>query len=347
MTKRALITGITGQDGSYLAEFLLKRHYEVFGLIRRSSAGPNLRNIEHIVKDIKLLQGDMTDSDSLRRAVHDSNPDEVYNLAAQSFVPMSWSSPTYTMNVNLGGFVYLLEAVKIYNALKQIPGSKGIKVYQASTSEMFGNTGVLDGDLRTNVVSLNELSPMRPRSPYGVSKLAAHRIAQVYRESFNMFVCSGICFNHESPRRGPMFVTRKITKAVAAIHAGTQDTLVLGDMNTRRDWGFAGDHVRAMWLMLQLPGPNDYVIGTGITHSVEDFVVEAFDAAAEIIGFGPPKRWFDYVKKDEELMRPAEIFALKADARKADEQLIWRPRISFRKLVHMMVKHDLEQEGVL
>jgi len=347
MTKRALVTGITGQDGSYLAEYLLELGYEVFGLIRRSSIGPNIYNIRHIIDELQLLQGDMTDSDSLQRAMHDASPDEVYNLAAQSFVPMSWNSPTYTMNVNLGGFIYLLEAVKIYNTLKKLPGMKGIKVYQASTSEMFGNAGVLDGDLRENVSSLNEESPMLPRSPYGISKLAAHRLARVYRESFDMFVCSGICFNHESPRRGGSFVTRKITKGVAAIFAGNQHSLILGDMTARRDWGFAGDYIRAMWLMLQQSGPHDYVIGTGVAHSVEDFVVKAFEVAASLTGIKLPKPWYDYVNKHERYMRPAEIFAMRADARKARERLRWRPTVSFEALIHMMVKHDLEQEGVI
>ena len=347
MRKRALITGITGQDGSYLAELLLHYGYEVFGLIRRSSAGPNLRNIQHIIKNLTLLQGDMTDADSLRRAMHDSNPDEVYNLAAQSFVPMSWSSPTYTINVNLGGFIYLLEAVKIYNTFKQFGPFKGIRVYQASSSEQFGNVGIAEGDSIDNARALNEETPMRPRSPYGISKLASHRLAQVYRESFDMFVCSGICFNHESPRRGPMFVTRKISKAVAAIHAGTQDKLVLGDMRARRDWGFAGDYVKAMWLMLQQDHANDYVIGTGVTHSVEDCVVAAFEAAALLTGRDLPQAWDKYTSRDKRHTRPAEIFNLRADTRKAQERLRWRPTVDFETLLSMMVKYDLEQEGVI
>lgn len=346
MTKRALITGITGQDGSYLAEFLLDRGYEVFGLIRRSSAGPNLQNIEHIIKDIQLLQGDMTDSDSLKRAIKESRPTEIYNLAAQSFVPMSWASPTYTINCNLGGFTYLLEAIRDTDI--------SIKCYQASTSEMFGNTGValIDQDwpgagIDPKAKALNEESAMRPRSPYGVSKLAAHRMCQVYRESFNLFVCSGILFNHESPRRGTMFVTRKITKAVADIYAGRQDGLTLGDMSARRDWGFAQDYVRAMWLMLQQDYPEDFVIGTGVTHSVEDCVVLAFQAAASITKKELPKPWDEYVTKDELFMRPAEIYLLRADARKAVDVLGWRPAVAFDALVRMMVKHDLEGEGVI
>lgn len=354
MTRSALITGITGQDGSYLAEFLLEKGYKVFGLIRRSSAGPNLRNISKIVHRIELLQGDMTDSDSLRRAVHDSNPDEIYNLAAQSFVPMSWASPTYTMNVNAGGLIYLLEAVRIYNTVKQIPGTRGIRVYQASTSEMFGNAGMggeydKRGDIAAIMamsgggLALNENSPMRPRSPYGVSKLAAHRMIQVYRESFDMFACSGILFNHESPRRGDMFVTRKITKAVARIVMGKQDKIELGNLSARRDWGFAGDYIKAMWAMLQQKQPLDYVIGTGITHSVEDVVAVAFEKAQAIYGKQLERPWDTYIHVSEEFYRPAEIFTLKANYSKAETMLGWKPRTSFEDLIEMMVTLDIEE----
>ena len=342
----ALITGITGQDGSYLAEFLLEKGYKVFGLVRRSSAGPNLQNIKHIVDNIELLQGDMTDADSLRRAVHDSDPDEVYNLAAQSFVPMSWASPTYTINVNLGGFVYLLEAVMIYDAL----GLKKIKVYQASTSEMYGNSALREGqEIYDNnmAMSLDESSPMRPRSPYGASKLAAHRMAAIYRESFGIHVASGILFNHESPRRGPMFVTRKITKAVAAIFAGRQKNLTLGDLDARRDWGFAGDYVRAMWLMLQQDSPQDLVIGTGLAHSVEDCVAFAFRHAAVLTGFRLSKHWTKYIKKDDKFKRPAEIFILKANNARAKKVLGWKPEVSFDQLIREMVENDLKLEGLL
>lgn len=354
MTKSALITGITGQDGSYLAEMLLEKGYKVFGLIRRSSAGPNLRNIQHIVHRIELLQGDMTDSDSLRRAMYDSNPNEVYNLAAQSFVPMSWSSPTYTMNVNAGGLIYLLEAVRVHNALQQLPGGKGIRVYQASTSEMYGNAGLgnkarspdewLDFVAEDGGISLDENSPMRPRSPYGVSKLAAHRMMKVYRESFDMFACSGILFNHESPRRGPMFVTRKITKAVARIVLGKQDKIDLGNLSARRDWGFAGDYVRAMWMMLQQEQPLDYVIGTGVTHSVEDVVAYAFTHAQEIYGKQLDNPWDTYVHVAEEFFRPAEIFTLKANFSKAKDMLGWTPKTSFDELIRKMVEEDLKEE---
>ena len=343
MTKSALITGITGQDGSYLAELLLEKGYKVFGLIRRSSAGPNLRNLQHIEHRITLLQGDMTDSDSLRRAVCDSDPDEIYNLAAQSFVPMSWSSPTYTMNVNAGGLIYLLEAVRH----EKVEGSRMPKVYQASTSEMFGNAGLLKhegGEIVDGGLSLTESHPMIPRSPYGVSKLAAHRMMKVYRDSFNMFACSGILFNHESPRRGPMFVTRKITKAVARIVLGKQEKIDLGNLSARRDWGFAGDYVRAMWMMLQQEQPLDYVIGTGITHSVEDVVAYAFAHAQEVYGKKLDKPWDTYVHVAEEFFRPAEIFTLKADFSKAEKMLGWKPKVTFDCLIRTMVEEDLKEE---
>lgn len=350
MTRSALITGITGQDGSYLAEFLLEKGYRVYGLIRRSSAGPNLRNIEHIADRIEMVQGDMTDSDSLKRAIRVSNPDEIYNLAAQSFVPMSWSSPTYTMNVNTGGLIYILEAVRS----DAVPGERMPKIYQASTSEMFGNAGMgSEYNTREDIVavsgdfgglSLDENSPMRPRSPYGISKLAAHRMMKVYRDSFNMFACSGILFNHESPRRGPMFVTRKITKAVSRIVLGKQDKIELGDLRARRDWGYAGDYVKAMWLMLQQQQPLDYVIGTGITHSVEDVVAYAFEQAQKIDGSTLDNPWDTYIHVDEKFLRPAEIFTLKAKAKKAETILGWKPTTSFEELIRMMVEQDLEDE---
>lgn len=345
----ALITGITGQDGSYLAEYLLGLGYEVFGLVRRSSTGPNMVNLKHIQDDINLLQGDMTDSDSLKRAVQKSEPDEIYNLAAQSFVPMSWASPTYTINVNMGGFVYLLEAVR------DLSNFRG-KIYQASTSEMFGNSGLgtkarLPEDWHELVadnggISLNENSPMRPRSPYGASKLGAHRMAQVYRESFGMHVSCGILFNHESPRRGPMFVTRKITKAVADIHAGLQTGITLGSMDARRDWGYAGDYVRAMHMILQQVEPRDYVVGTGITHSVEDIVVTAFKVAEQLTG-RVLKPWHEWVDQSELFARPAEIWTLKADASDAKNLLGWRPNVDFKRLIGMMVEHDLRDNGLI
>ena len=340
MTRKALITGITGQDGSYLAEFLLEKGYKVFGLIRRSSAGPNLRNISNIVHRIELLQGDMTDSDSLKRAIRDAQPTEIYNLAAQSFVPMSWSSPTYTMNVNAGGFVYLLEAVRDAYLPHQI------RIYQASTSEMYGNSGAEEAaPVEHGGLSLSEDSPMRPRSPYGVSKLAAHRMVQVYRESFGMFVCGGILFNHESPRRGEMFVTRKITKSVARIVLGKQGRVELGDLHARRDWGFAGDYVKAMWSMLQQEQALDYVIGTGVTHSVEDVAAYAFAHAQEVSGKALEHPWDKYIHVAEKNFRPAEIWTLKADIFKAETMLGWKPKTDFGSLIRMMVEHDLEEEA--
>lgn len=343
MPPTALITGITGQDGSYLAEFLLDRGYRVFGLIRRSSSGPNLSNLKTVIHLIELLQGDMTDSDSLKRAIDHARPDEIYNLAAQSFVPMSWDSPTYTINVNLGGFTYLLEAVRSMN--NSHPEDRGIKVYQASTSEMYGNSSLAPSE--EGMLALNEESPMRPRSPYGISKLASHRLAQVYRESFGMFVTSGILFNHESPRRGPMFVSRKISKAVAAIYKGHQTEIELGSIVAMRDWGFAGDYVRAMWLMLQQDHANDYVIGTGVSSTVETLVELAFQAAKELTGKQLTDNPIgDFVRLKDEHKRPAEIFNLRADASKAVEFLGWRPAVDLERLVHMMVRQDLEAKGV-
>ena len=348
MPPTALITGITGQDGSYLAEFLIDRGYSVYGLIRRSSSGPNLRNLNMVIHQVTLLQGDMTDSDSLKRAIDHSRPDEIYNLAAQSFVPMSWDSPTSTINVNLGGFTYLLEAVRSME--NGHPEDRGIKVYQASTSEMFGNSN--QGDPMAmhpgGFVTLNEYSPMLPRSPYGISKLGSHRMAQVYRESFGMFVASGILFNHESPRRGPMFVTRKISKYVAQMYAGRSlGSLELGDLDAKRDWGFAGDYVRAMWLMLQQKEADDFVIGTGVSTSVRELVVMAFEAAKALTGKGSGDDVIgDFVESSEVLRRPAEIFNLRADASKAVEVLGWRPAVDLEKLIHMMVEADLEAEGV-
>ena len=346
MNKRALITGITGQSGSYLAEFLLNYEYKVFGLIRKSSAGPNLRNIAHIEDQLTLIPGDMTDADSLSRAVATARPDEIYNLAAQSFVPMSWASPTHTINVNLGGFVYLLEAVR--NTIEA--GEHKPRIYQASTSEMYGDSGAnwiapLPIDKQIMGTSLNEDSAMRPLSPYGISKLAAHRMAEVYRKSFGMFICSGILFNHESPRRGEMFVTRKITKAVAEIIAGKRDKLKLGNLQARRDWGFAGDFVRAMWLMLQQNEPQDFVIGTGITHSVEDCFFIAFEVAQEVTGktlHGTPE---SYIEVDKSLERPAEINFLRANYERAKDIIGWTPSVDFRSLIKMMVSADLEDVG--
>lgn len=342
MPQCALITGITGQDGSYLAEFLLNRGYRVYGLIRRSSSGPNTDNIPQAALDqIELLQGDMTDSDSLKRALDHARPNEIYNLAAQSFVPMSWDSPTYTLNVNLGGFTYLMEAVRAL-------ADPQVRVYQASSSEMYGNMGYTTAPADGVEFAMNESTVMRPRSPYGLSKLAAHRMAAVYRESFGIYVSSGILFNHESPRRGRMFLSRKVAIAVARMYAGKQEHIELGDLTAKRDWGFAGDYVRAMWQMLQQREPDDFVIGTGIAHSVRELVEAAFDAGETYTG----KRLADdpaseRVRINPKFMRPAEIFVLRANPTKAAQQFGWQPRLGLYGLMEAMVKAELKKEGIV
>ena len=318
MTKqRALITGVTGQDGSYLAEFLLDRGYVVYGMERRRAI-PYHKNLEYVLHnpDYRKVSGDMTDPISLKRVVEECRPDEIYNLAAQSFVHLSWSEPLSTNLVNYIGFLHLLEVCR------QVDWP--IKIYQASSSEMFGN----------QPPPQHERTPMTPRSPYGVSKLAAHRIGRVYRESFDMFVSCGICFNHESPRRGPEFVTRKIAQGVAAIAKRQADELRLGTLTAKRDWGYAKDYIRAMWLMLQYDQPGDYVIATGVSHSVEDFVILAFEVAG--------LDWKDYIVIDEELVRPAEVWLLRGDASKAKIDLNWEPTTTFSQLVEIMVKAELE-----
>lgn len=331
--KTSFITGISGQDGSYLAEFLLERDYRVHGLIRRASTGPALANLQAIKNDITLHEGDLSDADFVSRTLDDLGPSvEVYNLGAQSFVPLSWEAPSYTLGVNTFGFLNVLEACRRLNdEYPKMP----VRVYQASTSEMYGNhRGLLD-----------ENAPMIPRSPYGVAKLASHRLARVYRESYGMFIACGVLFNHESPRRGEMFVTRKITKAVAQIAKGTQKSLMLGNIQSKRDWGFAGDYVRAMWLMLQQDKPDDFVIGTGAPYSVEDFVVFSFEAANELLD--RELDWTKYTKHDDKFDRPADIEHLCADSRKAEEVLGWKPMVDCKALAHMMVKADLTAEGLL
>ncbi len=313
--KIALITGITGQDGSYLAEFLLSKGYRVVGLERRTSQKTR-GNIAHIVDKIQLISGDLTDEASLVRALRECKPDEVYNLASQSFVGESWQQPIYTGEVTGLGVTRLLEAIRFVN-LK-------IKFYQASSSEMFG---------AAREAPQNERTAFYPRSPYGVAKLYAHWITVNYRESYGMFAVSGILFNHESPRRGIEFVTRKITWGIARIKAGLDDEIRLGNLDAKRDWGFAGDYVEAMWLMLQQKEPHDYVIGTGKTHTVQEFVEEAF-AYADL-------PWKKYVKIDKLFIRPAEVNHLEADASIARKELGWRLRIGFKELVHMMVDADM------
>jgi GDPmannose 4,6-dehydratase len=317
MTKRALITGITGQDGSYLAELLLEKGYQVAGVVRRASA-PNLWRIEHLLDRIDLRPGDLLDQLSLIRVLDDVKPDEVYNLAAMSFVPASWDQPMLTGEFNAQGVTRMLEAIRHVN--------RRIRLYQASSSEMFG---------KVREVPQTELTPFYPRSPYGVSKVFAHYITVNYRESYDLFAVSGILFNHESPRRGLEFVTRKVTDAVARIKLGLTDHLSLGNLDAQRDWGFAGDYVRAMWLMLQQDRADDYVISTGISHSVRDLVELAFAHVA--------LDWQKYVRLDPALLRPAEVDQLIGDSSKARTSLGWQPKIDFRELVEMMVDADVER----
>jgi len=317
MARRALITGITGQDGSYLAELLLDKGYEVTGMIRRASA-PNLWRIQHLLDRISLRPADLLDQLSLIRVIADVKPDELYNLAAMSFVPASWDQPMLTGEYNAQGVTRVLEAIRHVNP--------AIRLYQASSSEMYG---------KVREVPQTELTPFYPRSPYGVSKVFAHYITVNYRESYNLFAVSGILFNHESPRRGLEFVTRKVTDGVARIKAGLSDSLNLGNLDAQRDWGFAGDYVRAMWMMLQQDRPDDYVIATGISHSVRELVEVAFGHAG--------LDWQKHVSLDPALIRPAEVDHLIGDASKARTALGWRPDVDFRGLVQMMVDADLER----
>ncbi|MGG3838359.1 GDP-mannose 4,6-dehydratase [Paenibacillus thiaminolyticus] len=317
MEKRALITGITGQDGSYLAELLLEKDYKVFGLRRRTSV-PIMENIEHIKNEIEFVDGDLLDASSLLQAVKVANPDEVYNLAAQSFVGTSWTQPGLTGQVTALGVTNMLEAVRLVKP--------EARFYQASSSEMFGK--VVETPQR-------ETTPFYPRSPYGVAKVYGHWITVNYRESFNIFACSGILFNHESPRRGIEFVTRKVTNAAARIKLGLQNELRLGNLDAKRDWGFAGDYVKAMWLMLQQDQPDDYVIATGETHTVEELVRVAFDH----VGLD----WREYVVVDPRFVRPAEVDLLLGDCTMAKKKLGWKLEVGFEQLVKMMVESDLEK----
>ncbi|MET3698895.1 GDPmannose 4,6-dehydratase [Bacillus oleivorans] len=317
--KTAFISGITGQDGSYLAELLLNKGYKVFGL-RRRTAIPNYENIDHIKNQIEFISGDLLDLSSLIEAIKISQPDEVYNLAAQSFVADSWLQPIFTGKVTALGVTNMLEAVR-----KVKPDAR---FYQASSSEMFG---------KVVETPQSEKTPFYPRSPYGVAKVYGHWITVNYRESFDMYACSGILFNHESPRRGHEFVTRKITDAVAKIALGLQNELRLGNFDAKRDWGFAGDYVKAMWLMLQQDRPGDYVIATGETHTVKEFVEIAFGH----VGLD----WKEYVVQDPKFMRPAEVDLLLGDPSKAKEKLGWQPEVSFEQLVQMMVENDLKRLG--
>jgi len=316
MKKRALITGVNGMDGSYLAEFLLEKNYVVFGLERRSSV-KNRTNTKHLEDKITFLTGDLTDQNSLFRALKASNPDEVYNLAAQSFVGESWNTPEQTSDVTGLGALRMLEAIREYG--------KVIKFYQASTSELYG---------RMVENPAKETTPFYPRSPYGVSKLYAHWITKNYRESYDMFNVSGILFNHESERRGLEFVTRKITDGVARIHLGLASHISLGNLDSKRDWGHAKDYVEAMWMMLQLEKPEDYVIATGEAHSIREFL----DIAFNYVGI---KDWSSYVKQDPRYFRPAEVDVLRGDYSKAKKDFGWYPKTSFKKLVELMMQNDI------
>jgi GDPmannose 4,6-dehydratase len=313
--KRALITGITGQDGSYLAEFLLEKGYEVYGMVRRSST-VNYERVSHIQDRLKLIQGDLLDQNSLIEALRMSEPDEVYNLGAQSFVPTSWNQPVLTGEFTALGVTRILEAIRTVNPK--------IRFYQASSSEMFG---------KVKETPQNEKTAFYPRSPYGVAKVYGHWITVNYRESYGMFCCSGILFNHESPRRGMEFVSRKVTLAAARIRLGLQKELVMGNLDAKRDWGFAGDYVEAMWLMLQQKEAEDYVIGTGVAHSVKDLIQIAFDR----LGL----EWKEYVKIDPKLFRPAEVDHLLGDPAKSKARLGWQPKTTFKELIEMMVDCDL------
>ena len=316
--KRALITGITGQDGSYLAEFLLSKGYEVYGLIRRTSI-INDDRIRHIIDDVHLIDGDLLDQLSLIKAVRTAQPDEVYNLAAQSFIPTSFVQPVLTGEYTALGVTKMLEAIR----LEERP----IRFYQASSSEMFG---------KVHEIPQRETTPFHPRSPYGVAKLYGHWITVNYREAYNLFACSGILFNHESPRRGLEFVTRKISHAVARIKLGLQKELFLGNLDAKRDWGFAGDYVEAMWLMLQQDEPDDYVVAMGETHTIAEFA----DLAFAHVGLS----WQEFVKVDPALLRPADVDLLIGDPSKAKAKLGWQPKMSFKELVATMVDADVEVE---
>jgi len=321
MTKRALITGITGQDGSYLTELLLEKGYEVFGIIRRSSSF-NTERIDHLYRDphetgarLRLIYGDLNDSSSLNTIIRQTTPDEIYNLGAQSHVRVSFDIPEYTAEVTAVGTVRLLEAVR----------ETGIKprFYQASSSELYGQ--VVE-------TPQTETTPFHPRSPYACAKAYAYYITVNYREAYGLFACNGILFNHESERRGETFVSRKITRAATRIKLGQQDKLYLGNLDARRDWGYAGDYVRAMWLMMQVDRPDDYVIATGVTHSVRDFLDEAFGYL--------DLDWTKYVEIDPRYYRPSEVDLLQGDASKARRELGWEPQVSFKQMVQLMVDHD-------
>ncbi|HOE63837.1 MAG TPA: GDP-mannose 4,6-dehydratase [Candidatus Sumerlaeota bacterium] len=316
--KTALITGITGQDGSYMAELLLEKGYKVWGMHRRTST-INFDRISHLADKINLVQGDLLDQNSIHNLIEEAQPDEIFNLAAQSFVPTSWSQPLLTGEITGLGVTRMLEAIRTVNPK--------IRFYQASTSEMFG---------KVREVPQRETTPFYPRSPYGVSKVYGHWITINYRESYKLFACSGILFNHESPRRGLEFVTRKVTNAAARIKLGLANELRMGNLDAKRDWGYAKDYVEAMWLMLQQDDPDDYVVATGETHSVRDLVEAAFSH----LGLD----WEKYVKVDQQFVRPAEVDLLVGDSSKARKKLGWQPKVTFRELVKIMVEADMKRQ---
>lgn len=324
-TKTALITGITGQDGSFLAELLLKKGYEVYGMVRRLSK-PNIDHIEHILDSIHVIDGDLSDQSSVINAVKKSCPDELYNLGAQSFVAVSWQQAEFTCNVTGLGAFRTYEAVRMVgNYIRGEDIAHKIKIYQASSSEMFGDSPPPQ----------NELTQLNPRSPYGVSKAFAHNMAKVYRDSYDMYISCGILFNHESERRGIEFVSMKIAHAVARINAGLQDKLMLGNIDAKRDWGYTKDYVKAMWLMMQQEKPDNFVIASGKSHSIREFVSEAFNH----VGLD----WQDYVEIDKSFFRPAEIYDLVGDYSKAEKVLGWKPKTSFEDLVKIMVDSEMKK----
>ncbi len=320
---RALITGITGQDGRHLAEFLHTKGYEVFGLVKGQN-NPKAESIRDEFPFVQLVPGDLADFSSLVSALEMSQPDEVYNLGAISFVAMSFNQAELTGNITGLGVLRMLEAIRLVGGARKNP----IRFYQASSSEMFG---------KVRETPQTEMTPFHPRSPYGVAKVFAHDITVNYRESYDMFACSGILFNHEGPRRGLEFVTRKITNSVARIKLGVQSELVLGNLEAKRDWGYAGDYVEAMWMMLQQPKPDDFVVATGKSHSIEQLLEVAF-AAADL------KDWRQYVRQDKRFFRPAEVDLLIGDATKAKTKLGWQPKVGFNELIEMMVRHDIDYE---
>jgi GDPmannose 4,6-dehydratase len=316
VSKKALITGVTGQDGSYLAEFLLQKGYQVVGMVRRASR-PNFERVQHILDDLTIVQGDLLDQVSLFDIIREHRPQEVYNLAAQSFVPTSWAQPVLTAEFTALGVTRMLDAIRMVDS--------SIRFYQASSSEMFG---------KVREVPQSETTPFYPRSPYGVAKVYGHWITVNYRESYNMYACSGILFNHESPRRGLEFVTRKVTRNAAMVKLGMSSSLPMGNLDSMRDWGYAGDYVQAMWMMLQQDGPDDYVVATGKRHSVRELLECAFG----YLGL----EYQQYVTIDPRFLRPAEVDHLVGDATKARQRLGWRSTVTFEQLIHMMVDHDLQ-----